>query len=58
MDDLTFTLHALCKRNRDGSHATQADRRQILLLASRQLREMGFRRMRANGWLRFLRQIF
>lgn len=50
MDDLTFTLHALCKRNRDGSHATQADRRRILMLASRQLREAGFRRMRATSF--------
>jgi integrase len=50
MDDLTFTLRALCKRNRDGSHATQADRLRILTLASRQLREMGFRRMRATSF--------
>jgi hypothetical protein len=34
MDDLTYTLRALCKRNRDGSHATQADRLRILTLAS------------------------
>jgi hypothetical protein len=26
MDDLTYTLRALCQRNRDGSYATQADR--------------------------------
>jgi hypothetical protein len=50
MDDLTFTLNVLCKRNRDGSHATQADRRRTLLLASRQLGEMGFRRMRATSF--------
>jgi Phage integrase, N-terminal len=50
MDDLTFTLNALCKRNRDGSHATQADRRRTLLLAGRQLGEMGFRRMRATSF--------
>jgi hypothetical protein len=38
MDDLTYALRALCMRNRDGSHATQADRMSILTLASRQLR--------------------
>ena len=26
MDELTYTLRALCRRNRDGNHATQADR--------------------------------
>lgn len=50
MDDLTFTLRTLCKHNRDGSHATQADRQRILALASRQLGEMGFRRMRATSF--------
>jgi hypothetical protein len=49
MDDLTYTLRALCQRNRDGSHATQADRMRTLTLASRQLLEAGFRRMRANS---------
>jgi integrase len=47
MDDLTYTLRALCQRNRDGSHATQADRLRTLTLASRQLREAGFKQMRA-----------
>ena len=49
MDDLTYSLRQLCKRNRDGSHATQADRRQVLTLASRQLSEQGFRRMKATS---------
>jgi site-specific recombinase XerC len=49
MDDLTYTLRALCQRNRDGSHATQADRLRSLTLASRQLREAGFRQMRAGS---------
>jgi integrase len=49
MDDLTYTLLGLCQRNRDGSHATQADRRRTFVLASRQLREGGFRRMRATS---------
>jgi len=49
MDDLTYSLRQLCQRNRDGSHATQADRRCVLSLASRQLREAGFRQMRATS---------
>jgi len=47
MDDLTYTLRQLCQRNRDGSHATQADRMRILTLTARQLREAGFRQMTA-----------
>jgi len=49
MDDLTYSLRQLCQRNRDGSHATQADRQGVLALASRQLREGGFRQMRATS---------
>ncbi len=49
MDDLTYTLRELCQRNRDGSHATQMDRQRMLTLASRQLREAGFRQMRATS---------
>ncbi len=49
MDDLTYTLRTLCRRNRDGSHATQADRLHALTLASRQLREMGYRQLRATS---------
>jgi hypothetical protein len=49
MDDLTYSLRQLCRRNRDGSHATQADRQGVLTLASRQLREAGFRQMRATS---------
>ncbi len=49
MDDLTYTLRQLCQRNRDGSHATQADRQRSLSLAARQLREAGFRQMRATS---------
>jgi len=47
MDDLTYTLRQLCQRNRDGSHATQADRSRSLGLIARQLREAGFRQMTA-----------
>ena len=49
MDDLTYTLRQLCQRNRDGSHATQADRMRSLALAARQLREAGFRQMKASS---------
>ncbi|EJQ9336302.1 integrase domain-containing protein [Salmonella enterica] len=49
MDDLTYTLRQLCQRNRDGSHATQADRQRMLTLVSQQLREAGFRQMRASS---------
>jgi len=49
MDDLTYTLRQLCQRNRDGSHATQADRMRILTLIARQLREAGFRQMTASS---------
>ncbi|CAB3628798.1 phage integrase N-terminal domain-containing protein [Achromobacter aegrifaciens] len=49
MDDLTYTLRQLCQRNRDGSHATQADRQRSLTLAACQLREEGFRQMRATS---------
>ncbi|MCI0992539.1 integrase domain-containing protein [Pseudomonas corrugata] len=47
MDDLTYTLRQLCRRNRDGSHNTQADRIRSLGLIARQLREAGFRQMKA-----------
>jgi site-specific recombinase XerC len=49
MDDLTYTLRQLCHHNRDGSHATQADRQRSLSLISRQLREAGFRQMGASS---------
>lgn len=49
MDDLTYGLRTLCQRNRDGSHATQVDRLRTLTLASRQLREAGFRQMQAGS---------
>lgn len=49
MDDLTYTLRQLCQRNRDGSHTTQADRQRSLTLIARQLREAGFRQMRATS---------
>ncbi|HGN2491322.1 TPA: integrase domain-containing protein [Pseudomonas aeruginosa] len=49
MDDLTYTLRQLCQRNRDGSYTTQADRICSLSLAARQLRDAGFRQMKASS---------
>lgn len=49
MDDLTYTLRQLCQRNRDGSHTTQRDRLRLLTLMARQLRELGFRQLRATS---------
>lgn len=54
MDDLTYTLRQLCQRNRDGSYTTQADRMRSLSLAARQLREAGFRQMKASSLKRSL----
>ncbi len=45
MRDLNYDLKQLCRRNRDGSYATQADREHILDLIADQLEEMGFRHM-------------
>lgn len=49
MDDLTYTLRQLCRRNRDGSHNTQADRIRSLGLIARQLHEAGFRQLKASS---------
>lgn len=45
MRDLNYQLKNLCERNSDGSHATQADRHQILQAMANQLYELGYRRM-------------
>jgi site-specific recombinase XerC len=49
MRDLNDQLKQLCRRNRDGSFATQADRERMLSLFANQLHEMGFRHMRADS---------
>ncbi|MDR1854159.1 MAG: integrase domain-containing protein [Azoarcus sp.] len=49
MTDLEHDLIQLCKRLKHGSYSTQAGRRQMLLLAARQLEEGGFRRMKATS---------
>lgn len=49
MRDLNYQLKQLCRRNRDGSYATQRDREHILLLIANQLHELGFRNMVATS---------
>ncbi len=49
MRDLNHDFKELCRHNRDGSYATQADREQILDLIADQLHEMGYRGLRAHG---------
>src|SRR5207249_7843545 len=49
MRDLNYDLKQLCRRNRDGSFATQADREHILDLIADQLDAMGFRHMNAHS---------
>ena len=45
MRDLNYQLKELCKRNRDGSFRTQADRARLLNQIANQLHELGYRRM-------------
>ena len=45
MRDLNYQLKELCKRNRDGSYRTQADRARLLNQIANQLHELGYRRM-------------
>ena len=47
--NIQHDLLNLCKHNQDGSHATQAGRRNILRLVARQLKDGGFRHMRASS---------
>lgn len=49
MDRLTYELLQMTRRNRDGSHATQADRRKHLRLIAAQLQKMGYRNLRARS---------
>ncbi len=49
MDDLTYELRQMCRRNRDGGNETQGQRMQSLTTIARQLKEMGFRNMRASS---------
>jgi hypothetical protein len=47
MRDLNYELKQLCRRNRDGSFATQRDRERALDLMANQLQELGYRHMAA-----------
>ena len=49
MRDLNYDLKQLCRHNRDGSYATQADREHILDLIADQLDGMGFRHINAQS---------
>ena len=49
MRDFNYELKQLCRRNRDGSYATRADRERILDLVANQLQEMGFKHMHATS---------
>ncbi|MBX9602410.1 MAG: hypothetical protein K2X35_15480, partial [Bryobacteraceae bacterium] len=47
MRDLNYELKQICRRNRDGSYATQRDRERLLALVATQLHELGYRHMAA-----------
>ena len=46
---LVYLIVQLCRRNRDGSFATQADRQKMLALFARQLDEAGYKRLKPSG---------
>ena len=49
MRDLNYQLKQLCRRNRDGSYATQQNRERQLSLMADQLYELGYRAMNARS---------
>jgi hypothetical protein len=49
MLDLEYDLKLLCRRNRDGSRMTQAQREQRLRLIARELNALGYRQLRATS---------
>ena len=49
MRDLNYQLKQLCRRNRDGSYATQQNRERQLSLMADQLHELGYRAMNARS---------
>ena len=49
MRDLNYALKQLCRRNRDGSYATQRDRARVLDQIANQLQELGYRHMREES---------
>ena len=49
MRDLNYQLKQLCRRNRDGSYATQAKRMNHLMMIADQLHGLGFRGMKPRS---------
>jgi len=49
MRDLNYDLKNLCRRNRDGSYSTQANRHQRLQQMANDLHALGFRQLRARS---------
>lgn len=49
MNDLAYALGQLCRRNRDGSHATQANRRRGLQAMAGDLYQLGFKLPKPNS---------
>jgi len=49
MNRLTYELKIICKRNRDGSFATQHDRDRHLRLIAKQLKQLNFKNMGASS---------
>mgnify|MGYP000010568361 CR=1 FL=1 len=49
MRDLNYQLKELCRRNRDGSYATQQNRERQLSLMADQLHALGYRAMNARS---------
>lgn len=49
MLDLEYELKTICRRNRDGSYLTQAQREQRLRQIARDLDRLGYRNMRAGS---------
>ncbi|MCB1863662.1 MAG: integrase, partial [Gammaproteobacteria bacterium] len=49
MRDLNYQLKQLCRRNRDGSYATQQNRERQLSLMADQLHALGYRAMNARS---------
>jgi hypothetical protein len=49
MLDLEYELRGICRRNRDGSRMTQAQREQRLTLIARELNGLGYRNLHASS---------
>jgi len=49
MDNLAYELKGIAKRNRDGGYGTRKDRESMLILIAKELKQLGFKHMRAGG---------